>query len=96
MSEIVSKSEMVARLAKRKELDGLSQAQIKAVFDGFTDELRKAVKKGHKVRMSGLGSFELRKRAARMGRNPKTGEALKIKASKSVAFTVAAPLKSAL
>jgi DNA-binding protein HU-beta len=51
------------------------------------------LKKGDKIRLSGLGILQVRKRAARMGRNPATGEAIKIKASKKVAFRVARELK---
>ena len=56
----------------------------------------KTLKKGNKVRISGLGVFQVKKRAARKGRNPNTGEALKIKASKRVGFAVARDLKAKL
>jgi DNA-binding protein HU-beta len=52
--------------------------------------------KGNKIRVPGLGIFVVRKRAARMGRNPATGEAIKIKASKRVAFRAAKELKEAI
>ena len=55
-----------------------------------------AFSKGKKVRISGLGVFEVRKRAARKGRNPQTGDTLKIKASKRVAFKTAVDLKEVL
>ena len=58
--------------------------------------ITKHLKKGNKVRLSGLGVFQVRKRAARQGRNPNTGEAIKIKASKRVAFAVARDLKADL
>jgi DNA-binding protein HU-beta len=51
------------------------------------------LKKGARIRMSGLGTLEVKKRAARMGRNPATGESIRIKASKKVAFRVAKELK---
>jgi DNA-binding protein HU-beta len=54
------------------------------------------LKKGTKIWMSGLGTLEVRKRAARMGRNPATGETIKIKASKKVAFRAAQELKEAV
>ena len=54
----------------------------------------KHLKKGSKVRLSGLGIFQVKKRAARKGRNPNTGEALKIKASKRIAFAAARDLKA--
>jgi DNA-binding protein HU-beta len=52
--------------------------------------------KGDKIRLNGLGILQVRKRAARMGRNPATGEAIKIKASKKVAFRAAKELKEAV
>ena len=56
----------------------------------------KHLKKGNKVRIAGLGVFQVKKRAARKGRNPNTGEAIKIKASKRVGFAVARDLKAKL
>ena len=56
----------------------------------------KHLKKGAKVRIAGLGILQVRKRAARMGRNPATGEAIQIKASKKVAFRAAKELKEAV
>ena len=58
----------------------------------MTDHL----KKGRKVRINGLGVFQVKKRAARKGRNPATGEAIKIKASKRVAFAASRDLKTSL
>ena len=52
----------------------------------FVDLLVKHLKKGNKVRVTGLGIFQVRKRPARLGRNPATGEQIKIKASKKLAF----------
>jgi DNA-binding protein HU-beta len=54
------------------------------------------LKKGDKIRLNGIGILQVRKRAARMGRNPATGEAIKIKAGKKVAFRVAKELKEAV
>jgi DNA-binding protein HU-beta len=56
----------------------------------------KHLKKGSRIRIAGLGILQVRKRAARMGRNPATGEAIKIKASKKVAFRAAKELKEAV
>ena len=56
----------------------------------------KHLKKGARIRISGLGILQVRKRAARMGRNPATGEAIKIKASKKVAFRAAKDLKESV
>jgi DNA-binding protein HU-beta len=54
------------------------------------------LRKGERIRIAGLGILQVRKRAARMGRNPRTGEAIKIKASKKVAFRAAKELKLAV
>jgi DNA-binding protein HU-beta len=56
----------------------------------------KHLKKGDRIRIGGLGILQVRKRAARMGRNPATGEPIKIKASKKVAFRAAKELKEAV
>jgi DNA-binding protein HU-beta len=58
--------------------------------------ITKHLKKGERVRISGLGILQVRNRAARMGRNPATGEAMKIKVRKKVAFRVAKDLKMAV
>ncbi|MDX2224811.1 MAG: HU family DNA-binding protein [Rhodospirillaceae bacterium] len=58
--------------------------------------ITKHLKKGDKIRMAGLGVMQVRKRPARMGRNPATGEPIQIKASKKVAFRAAKELKEAV
>jgi DNA-binding protein HU-beta len=58
--------------------------------------ITKHLKKGERIRINGLGILQVRKRAARMGRNPATGEAIKIKASKKVAFRASKDLKMAV
>jgi DNA-binding protein HU-beta len=58
--------------------------------------IRKHLKKGERIRISGFGILQVKKRAARMGRNPATGEAIKIKASKKVAFRASKELKLAV
>jgi len=58
--------------------------------------MTKHLKKGERIRIAGLGILQVRKRAARMGRNPATGEQIKIKASKKVAFRAAKDLKEAI
>ena len=67
-----------------------------AILDQLVDMLTKHLKKGVRIRMAGLGVLQVRKRAARMGRNPATGEAIQIKASKKVAFRAAKELKEAV
>jgi len=58
--------------------------------------ITKHLKRGDKIRIAGLGVLQVRKRPARMGRNPATGEPIKIKASKKVAFRAAKDLKEAI
>ena len=78
------------------ENHGLARKQADAVLGGTVDLLVRHLKKGDTVRIGGLGILQVKKRAARMGRNPATGEPIKIKASKKVAFRVAKDLKDAI
>ena len=75
------------------EAHGLTKKQTQELFDDMAVRITKRLKNGERIRMNGLGTLEVRKRLARMGRNPATGEAIKIKASKKVAFRVAKELK---
>jgi DNA-binding protein HU-beta len=86
-------SKLIAELAAQHDMPKKSVA---ALFDDFVGLTVKNLKKGNKVRITGLGILQVRRRAARMGRNPATGEAIKIKASKKVAFRVAKDLKEAI
>jgi DNA-binding protein HU-beta len=74
----------------------LPKKQAEAVLGDLVVLATKHLKKGDKIRLSGLGILQVRKRAARMGRNPATGEAIKIKASKKIAFRPAKELKEAV
>ncbi len=74
----------------------LPKRTVEALLNDMTDTIVKNIKKGSKVRISGIGILQVKKRAARMGRNPATGEAIKIKASKKVSLSVARDLKEAL
>ena len=74
----------------------LPKRQAEAVLGDLVTLTTRHLKKGDKIRLTGLGILQVRKRAARMGRNPATGEAIKIKASKKVAFRVAKELKEAV
>jgi DNA-binding protein HU-beta len=74
----------------------LPKKQAEAVLGDLVTLTTRHLKKGDKIRLSGLCILQVRKRAARMGRNPATGEAIKIKASKKVAFRVAKELKEAV
>ncbi len=66
------------------------------MLNDFVAIITKHLKKGERIRLTGLGILQVRKRAARMGRNPATGEAIKIKASKKIAFRAAKELKEAV
>jgi DNA-binding protein HU-beta len=78
------------------ETHDLSKKQAEAVLGDLVALTAKHLKKGDKIRLTGLGILQVRKRAARMGRNPATGEAIKIKASKKIAFRAAKELKEAM
>jgi DNA-binding protein HU-beta len=82
--------------AALSESHGLPKKQAEAVLGDLVVLTTKHLKKGDKIRLSGLGILQVRKRAARMGRNPATGEAIKIKASKKIAFRAAKELKEAV
>ena len=86
----MNKSELVEAIAKKAEL---SKKDAEAVLNAFTEEVGKALKKGDKVQLVGFGTFETVKRAARTGRNPQTGEEIKITASKSPKFKAGKALK---
>ena len=66
------------------------------LLDDLVNQITRHLKRGEKIRIAGLGILQVRKRAARMGRNPATGEAIKIKASKKVAFRPSKDLKMAV
>ncbi|MEJ0093646.1 MAG: HU family DNA-binding protein [Methylocella sp.] len=78
------------------ETHELPKQKVDELFDDMVAVIAKQVKKGAKVRVSGLGIFQVKKRAARKGRNPATGESIKIKASKGITFRIASDLKKAL
>jgi len=78
------------------EAHGLSQKQANEVLTGAVALIGEHLKKGARIRIAGLGTLEVRKRSARMGRNPATGEAIEIRASKKVAFRAAKDLSEAI
>ena len=78
------------------EAHGISTKQANEVLAGTVALIGEHLKKGARIRIAGLGTLEVRKRAARMGRNPATGEAIEIKASKKVAFRAAKDLSEAV
>jgi DNA-binding protein HU-beta len=86
-------SKIAAELAEKHEM---SKKAMTEQLGAFIDLLVKNLKKGNKVRVTGLGIFQVKKRPARMGRNPLTGEQIKIKASKKLAFRAAKEVKEAI
>ena len=86
----MNKSELIAAIAaKTGETKKNAEASLNAFIDVITEELQK----GDKVQLVGFGSFEVRKRAARKGRNPQTKEEIKIPASKAPVFKAGKALK---
>jgi len=89
----MNKRDLVERLAEEHELTGrFAREVVDSVFNMITD----AVQKGEEVSLFGFGTFKVADRAARKGRNPQTGEAVKIAASKTLKFKPATALKSGL
>ena len=82
-----------AALAEKHEMP---KKQANEVLSDMVSMITGHLKKGARLRLGGLGILQVRKRPARMGRNPATGEAIKIKASKKVAFRAAKELKEAV
>jgi DNA-binding protein HU-beta len=89
----MTKTQLVGKLAEEA---GLSRKQVEGVLTALVDTIRKSVKKGDPVKIPDLGGWRLRSMKARMGRNPQTGEAIKIPARKKVGFTVAKSFKQAV
>ena len=89
----MNRKELVDALATKT---GNSKADADRSIAALIDIITANLKKGDNVALVGFGTFEVRKRAARNGRNPATGEAIKIKASKQPAFKAGATLKAAV
>ncbi len=89
----VSLKHLAAALADSHEIP---KKQSEAILNDLVALLTKHLKKGDRIRLVGLGVLVVRKRAARMGRNPATGEPVQIKASKKVAFRAAKELKESI
>jgi len=73
---------------------GVKKSEAKAMVEGYTDVVKAYVMKGAKVKIGDIGMIMIRQRKARMGRNPQTGEPVKIKASKKLAFRQSAVMKA--
>jgi DNA-binding protein HU-beta len=86
----MNKTELIANVAQKADLTKKdSEKAVKAVFDAISESL----KAGNKVQVIGFGTFEVRERKAREGRNPRNNEKIQIKASKTPAFKAGKQLK---
>lgn len=86
----MSKADLVEKIAKDA---GISKAAAEKSVNSFIDGVKSSLKKGQSVTLIGFGTFSVGKRAARTGRNPKTGAVLKIKAKKVARFKPGSDLK---
>ncbi|MBR3641683.1 MAG: HU family DNA-binding protein [Oscillibacter sp.] len=89
----MNKAELIAAVAAKAEV---SKKEAEAVVSAALDAITAALKKGDKVQLVGFGSFEVKTRAARTGRNPRTKEIVKVPASKVPAFKAGKALKEAV
>lgn len=86
----MNKTEFISAIAEKAEL---SKKDAEKALKAFTDVVEEELKKGEKIQLVGFGTFEVSERAAREGRNPATGEAMTIKASKAPKFKAGKALK---
>ena len=86
----MNKTELVAAVAEQA---GISKKDAEAAVKAFTDVVAEALKAGDKIQLVGFGTFEVSERAAREGRNPRTGETMTIEASKTPKFKAGKALK---
>jgi DNA-binding protein HU-beta len=89
----MNKAELIASIAEEA---GITKTQANTALDSFVDAVTKTLKKGDKVTLVGFGTFSVSKRAARNGRNPQTGEVIKIKARKVARFKAGKELSGKL
>ena len=89
----MNKTELVAIMAEDAKI---SKKAAEAALNAFTGAVEGALKKGDKVTLVGFGTFDVKKRAARKGRNPRTKEVINIKAAKLPVFKAGAGLKKAV
>ena len=89
----MNKTELIAAVADKAKV---SKKDAESIINTFTETVTKELKKGGKVSLVGFGTFEVTKRSARTGRNPQTGEAMKIAASKAPKFKAGKAFKDAL
>ncbi len=93
----MNKTELTEALAKATDMTKAdAQRALDALFDTDNGVISKTLKRGKKVQITGFGTFETRQRKARMGRNPQTGEKIRIAASKAVSFRAGKGLKDSV
>ncbi len=89
----MNKAELIDAIAESADL---SKASASRALDSAIDTITKALKRGDTITLVGFGTFSVRNRAARTGRNPRTGETIRIKASKVPGFKAGKALKDAI
>lgn len=89
----MNKAELATEIARRAKL---SKSKALETLNATFESIKSTLKKGQKVQLVGFGSFLVKQRKARMGRNPKTGEQIQIKARRVPAFSAGSELKNAL
>ncbi len=89
----MNKSELIEQMAEAADI---SKSAAARALDAFTDSITIELKKGETVSLIGFGTFSIKERAARTGRNPQTGAAIEIKASKTPSFKAGKTLKDAV
>ncbi|MBI5576170.1 MAG: HU family DNA-binding protein [Deltaproteobacteria bacterium] len=89
----MTKADLVASMAEAADV---SKAVAEKALNGFITAIGKALKKGDKIALTGFGTFSVSNRKARLGRNPQTGEQIKIKAAKVPKFSAGKSLKEAV
>lgn len=89
----MNKMELIAAMADET---GFTKADAEKALSAFIHQVEAALKDGEKVQLTGFGSFEVKERAARIGRNPKTNEEVSIPASKAPVFKAGKSLKEAV
>jgi DNA-binding protein HU-beta len=92
----MTKQEFIDAVSKRAEKHEVSKTAVREILDGAFEEMVRVIKKEKRFAVPGFGTFTVRVRKAKTGRNPKTGEPIKIKASKTIGFKPAPAVKDSL
>mgnify|MGYP001584714346 CR=1 FL=1 len=92
----MTKADLIQRVQKQKALANLPKRAIASVIEATFNEIARSMRKDERFAYPGFGTFSLRERKARVGRNPQTGETIQIKKSKTIGFRPAKSLKETL